>query len=138
MSNAVSGVGSTQSTTDQSTTAATSKGLGKDAFLTLLVTQLKNQDPMNPMDNTQFVAQMAQFSSLEQMQNMNTNLQSFTNGQSIYGAASMVGKTVKAVDLDTGDPISGKVDRVLIQSGKLILGIGDKEIPIDSVQELSQ
>ena len=48
--------------------------LGKDAFLNLLVTQLKNQDPLNPMDDREFIAQMAQFSSLEQMQNLNTTL----------------------------------------------------------------
>ncbi len=49
--------------------------LGKDAFLNLLITQLKNQDPLNPMEDREFIAQMAQFSSLEQMQEMNKNLE---------------------------------------------------------------
>lgn len=48
--------------------------LDKDAFLKMLLTQLQNQDPLNPMDNTQFAAQMAQFSTLEQLSNMNTQL----------------------------------------------------------------
>jgi len=52
------------------------QNLDKEAFLQLLVTQLKNQDPLSPMDNTEFVAQLAQFSSLEQLSNMNSSLQS--------------------------------------------------------------
>ncbi len=50
--------------------------LDKDAFLRLLVTQLQNQDPLNPMEDREFIAQMAQFSSLEQMQNLNKTLES--------------------------------------------------------------
>lgn len=63
----------------QSKTQSTS--LGKDDFLKLLMTQLQNQDPSNPMDNTQFIAQMAQFSSLEQMTNMNSTFEKFITQQ---------------------------------------------------------
>jgi flagellar basal-body rod modification protein FlgD len=87
-----------------------SKTLGKDDFLKLLVTQLQNQDPMNPTDSTEFVAQLAQFSSLEQLSNVNENLkvvqlfeQSINNAQ----AVNFVGKTVKAsgsmFELGTGE-----------------------------------
>ena len=53
-----------------------SKDLDKDAFLRLLTTQLANQDPLNPIEDREFIAQLAQFSSLEQMQNLNKNMES--------------------------------------------------------------
>jgi len=74
--------------------------LDKQTFLNLLVTQLKYQDPLNPMENTEFVAQLSQFSSLEQLWNVNENMQAETLlSQSIHNSmvASLVGKEVKAV-----------------------------------------
>lgn len=79
--------------------------LGKDDFLRLLVTQLQNQDPLNPMDNSQFVAQTAQFSSLEQLQNMNKALEKLAAQNGGGGAASasaLLGKTVTV----NGSPVA--------------------------------
>ena len=79
----------------------TKKGeIGKDQFLQLLITQLKNQDPLSPMDNTEFTAQMATFSSLEQLFGINDNLKSL---QSLQGAMNntqamtLIGKEVEAM-----------------------------------------
>ena len=73
--------------------------MGKDAFLKLLVTQLENQDPLNPMDNTDFVAQLAQFSSLEGLQNINSTMTWMANSVTSlqdFGSASLIGRVVKA------------------------------------------
>ena len=73
-------------------------GLGKDAFLKLLMTQMQYQDPMSPMDNKDFIAQMAQFSSLEQMKNMNTSLTNFIKTETSsakLNALTLIGKDVK-------------------------------------------
>lgn len=92
----VSAIGNT---TTSSLSSSSTQSLDKDDFLKLLVTQLQNQDPMNPADSTEFVTQLAQFSSLEQLQNVNENIkivqlfdQSINNSQ----AVTFVGKTVKA------------------------------------------
>ncbi|OGP22222.1 MAG: hypothetical protein A2054_02490 [Deltaproteobacteria bacterium GWA2_55_10] len=73
--------------------------MGKDAFLKLLVTQLENQDPLKPTDNTEFVAQLAQFSSLEGIQNLNSTMDGMANGISSlqdFSASGLIGRVVKA------------------------------------------
>ncbi len=77
-----------------------SQQLGKDDFLKLLLTQLSNQDPTSPMENTEFIAQMAQFSSLEQMTNMNESFRRMASMLNVAQASNTVGRTV---ELDLGD-----------------------------------
>jgi flagellar basal-body rod modification protein FlgD len=71
---------------------AVSNELGKDAFLKLLIAELSNQDPLNPMDDREFIAQMAQFSTLEQMTNMTKALEGMSSMEQ-YSAVNYVGKT---------------------------------------------
>lgn len=78
----------------------TSNELGKDDFLKLLITQMQNQDPTEPMENTEFIAQMAQFSSLEQMTNMSSSFEKMANYITETTATSTLGKTV---ELNVGD-----------------------------------
>ena len=77
-----------------------SNELGKDDLLKLLITQLSNQDPTSPMENTEFISQMAQFSSLEQMTNMSTSFSKMASFINSSEAASTLGKTV---ELNVGD-----------------------------------
>lgn len=88
----------------------TSNVLGKDDFLKLLITQLQNQDPTSPMENTEFISQMAQFSSLEQMTNMSSSFSKMAAYISSSEATSTLGKTV---ELDIGDTnVQGVVEGV--------------------------
>ena len=75
-----------------------SSQLGKDDFLKLLLAQLANQDPTSPMENTEFIAQMAQFSSLEQMTNMNTEFSKLASMLNSSEAVNTIGKTVEIED----------------------------------------
>jgi flagellar basal-body rod modification protein FlgD len=79
---------------------SSSSALGKDAFLKLLVAQISHQDPLKPMDDTAFVAQLAQFSSLEQMMGVNTRLDSLASQQSGTTNASLASMVGKSITLD--------------------------------------
>ena len=79
-----------------------SSALGKDAFLQILITQLQNQDPTQPMDDKQFISQMAQFSSLEQMQNVASGIKDLLESQQqsqLMNYTSFIGKEVKWLEL---------------------------------------
>jgi len=85
---------------DTSQTPLPDQVLGKEDFLQMLVTQLKYQDPLDPMDNTAFAAQLAEFSTLEQMQNMNATLQStmaLTQSLNNTLVTELIGRTIKAL-----------------------------------------
>jgi flagellar basal-body rod modification protein FlgD len=106
----------------QSTTATDSTDdtvLDKDDFLTLLVAQLQNQDPLNPSDSTEFTAQLAQFSSLEQLQNVNDTLANFEVYQSTLNnieAADFIGSTITAAG-DTLSVSEGIADGISVELG---------------------
>lgn len=98
-------------TTTASTVGATSTTLGKDDFLKLLVGQLKNQDPLNPTSDTDFIGQMAQFSQLEQTTNMATVNEQLVAQQRGARAVALLGRTVTYTDV-SGAAATGSVERV--------------------------
>ncbi|MDG1499245.1 MAG: flagellar hook capping FlgD N-terminal domain-containing protein [Planctomycetota bacterium] len=124
--------------------AAADTNLGKDAFMELLVTQMKNQDPMNPQSNEDFVAQLASFSSLEQMEQMNENLlgmalldESNALLSQLTEGSALIGKNVNWIDPTTGAENSGEVESIKIQDGLSHLKIGGKEVPLFFVTEVT-
>jgi flagellar basal-body rod modification protein FlgD len=113
---------STTPTTPTSPTTAAAKGalgpsLGKDDFLKLLVGQLKNQDPMNPTSDTDFIGQMAQFSQLEQTTNMASANSELIAQQTGARAVSLLGRHVTYPD-SAGVSTTGVVDKVEWSAGK--------------------
>ncbi len=124
----IEGLGTTYGETSPYTSAK--KELGKDEFLTLLVAQLRNQDPLNPMESAEFTAQLAQFSSLEQLFGVNKNLTGILEtlyNQDKENLLELIGKTVKANDntilIDDGNVISGSY--VLEDEAEVTIAIYD-------------
>jgi len=108
--------------------------LGKDAFLRLLVTQLANQDPTNPMEDREFIAQMAQFSSLEQMNNVANELRGLRQLFSL--STDLIGKSIEWQGTD--GVLSGKVDSILLRDGATVVVVGDHEVGLDSIIRVYQ
>lgn len=88
----------------------TGQNLGKDDFLKILITQLQHQDPTKPMEDKEFIAQMAQFSSLEQMTNMSTSFGKMATQMQSAQAISLLGKNVELVS--NGRAVAGTVEAV--------------------------
>jgi flagellar basal-body rod modification protein FlgD len=129
--------GKVQETNSSSKTSATGKKaannqLGKDAFLKLLVTQMQYQDPLNPSTNTEYVAQLATYSQLEELQNLSATA---TNSQ----AFGLVGKNVVIKADDSNDAtkyISGTVDFVNISGGKTQISVNGSLYSIDKLDSI--
>jgi flagellar basal-body rod modification protein FlgD len=96
--------------------------LGKDAFLKLLTTQLQHQDPLNPMEDSEFMGQMAQFSTLEQITNMAGANTAMADNLAFSKSVSLIGRTVTYLGEDD-QPHTGKVDRVTTTDGKPALTV---------------
>ena len=117
-----------------------SSQLDKNAFMKLLVTQMQNQDPLSPADSTQYVSQLAQFSSLEQMQNLNDDLVGMATLQQnnallsqLTESSALIGKTVQWTDANSGAQSSGQVTAVKIQNGAALLEVNGQDVPLSSV-----
>jgi flagellar basal-body rod modification protein FlgD len=117
--------------------------LGKDAFMKLLVTQIRNQDPLQPTENQEFVAQLAQFSTLEQTQELNDNIvglavlqQSNALLAQLTSSSALIGQSVTYLDPESGEATQGSVASVRIEDGLAVLSIDGKSVPLVNVVEV--
>ncbi|MDD2431510.1 MAG: flagellar hook assembly protein FlgD [Firmicutes bacterium] len=115
--------------------------LGKDDFLKLLITQLRYQDPTNPVDDREFVAQMAQFSSLEQMQNLNILVEQYVGSQQaslmFAQATNLIGLTVKVDDGD-GSFSEGLVESVRFSPLGAVIIVDGRDYQLADLLEVSK
>ncbi len=119
--------------TNTGQTATMSRQLDRDAFLKLLVSQLKYQDPTKPMEDREFIAQLAQFSALEQMTNVSKGLEALLYQQEANQALSLIGKQV-TVQMDPASPaVNGTVDEALFTSSGAVVVVNGVRYPVTSV-----
>ena len=124
--NVTSATDSTSKSTNSTGSTTTTSGTGVDynTFLQLLIAEMKNQDPTNPMDTSQYMSQFAQLSTVEQAMQTNSKLDALLSSQSLSQANSLIGKTVSFTD-STGASFSGKVVSVAINGDGSIATLQD-------------
>lgn len=113
--------------------------LGKDAFLKLLVAQLRYQDPTKPVDSSEFMSQTAQFTQVEKLDEIAKSTTAMLAAQSMSATGSLVGRTVTYTG-DDGSPVSGVVTSASFGPGGPLLRVGTagKEIPVTAIIEIRQ
>jgi len=110
-----------------------SSAVNKDEFLKLFVAQLKNQSPLDPLKGHEFIAQLAQFSSVEQLTNLNTSFAEEFKFQQLLAGGVLVGKYATYVDIDLGGIGGGIIQGSKISGDTTFVIIDNKEIPISDL-----
>ena len=125
----------TPNTSGTSSASSTSSLGDQNTFMQLLVAQMKYQDPMNPTDSSQSLSQMAQFSALQEMTTVATNMQALIQSQTAFGAASMIGKTVHWTD-SNGSAQTGTVDGTTFTASGPLLSINGQGVALSQVSSV--
>ena len=113
-----------------------STDMGQDAFLQLLMAQLKNQDPLNPTDSNQFMTEQAQFTQISELQKLNANVSS---SNQIMQASSLIGKNVSLIDPNgSGNTISGIVSEAKINSSGASVIVDGNEYPLNNILSVKE
>ncbi|MCP6681400.1 flagellar hook assembly protein FlgD [Bacillus nakamurai] len=135
----VNSVAASSAAAKSATAANSSTNLGKDEFLKILMTQVRNQDPLNPVDDKEFISQMATFSSLEQMMNLNKTMTSYVENQDPFTMyVNWIGKNVTWSDSD-GTEQTSPVNSVKHSNGNYVLVLDNgKEVSPWNVTAVSQ
>lgn len=116
-------------------TKGNTSGLDRDAFMKLMVAQMRYQDPSKPMDGTQFIAENAQFTNIELLQKVQESQADMLSFQSVILSSGLVGKTVTGTAID-GSTVTGKVDSAQVVAKNGVVNVGGKQIPVANISEV--
>ncbi len=131
----VNGITSGSQTNNQTSGTTSGNTLGGESqFLTLLVEQLQNQDPLNPVNSTDFATQLTQFSTLDGITQLNQNISSLLLLQNLSQGADLIGKTVSYAVNGSSNLQQGTVSSVQVNNGQLQLTIGSNTVGLDQVR----
>ena len=128
----ISGTGQTNGNATNNTAL---RGLDMDNFLKLMITELQNQDPLNPMENSEMLNQISQIREIGATDKLTSTLDAVLTGQNLTSASSLIGKEVKALS-DDNEQVAGVVDRVTVTNGVPKLHVGEKTIGLNNISDI--
>ena len=111
------------------------KDLGLNKFIELLVAEMQNQDPLDPMNNQEILQQVSQIRAIESNTRLTDTLQSVLLGQNVSTASSMIGKTIEGLT-DDNKKVTGRVEQVSIKDGVPTLHVGGDTVTLKNVAEI--
>ena len=115
----------------------TNTEMDKDAFMKLLVAQLKYQDPLSPSDPAEFLAQTAQFTSVEKLEHIATQVSEQTWALALNTAGSLVGQEISFLRMD-GTTGSGQVSSATTDPEGIVLNVDGEQVPLGAITEISR
>lgn len=131
--NSSTATGATKQTTQN--TKSQLDSLGQDDFMTLLLAQLKNQDPLKPMEDKDFIAQLAQLNSVTQLTEMNKNIKELMTAQSLAQGSALIGQTISGVS-DDGSVVTGLVSGLKMTGGKVMVEVSGQSVALDMIKSV--
>ncbi len=137
-SNSISVNATTGSVTTNATTSDSKSELDQEDFMLLLLAQLKNQNPLEPMSDQEFMSQMTQLNSLNALKSIDSKIETITYDAQLSNAAAMIGKTVDYVYGDSeADITSGVVSAVSVKNGEVFLMVGEATVALSDVRRVA-
>ena len=109
--------------------------LSAETFMKLLITELQNQDPLEPMGNEELLNQISMMRNLQSNIELSDTLQSISNSQQLTSAAALIGRTVTGIDSEL-EPVTGIVQRAFVRDGETYVGIGASEVPLKNISSV--
>lgn len=137
----VSSVTSTTSSDTTKSSASNISAMDIDSFLTLMITELQNQDPLDPMENSEMLQQISQMRSISSSDKLTATLDAVLLGQNVTTASSLIGKEISALT-DEGESIEGLIDRVTVTPSEddapaaVKVHVGDYTVSLSNVREI--
>jgi flagellar basal-body rod modification protein FlgD len=111
--------------------------LSRQDFMNILLAEMTHQDPLNPVDNQEFLSQLAQLQTLEATTQLTQGIESLVALQRLTSAGQLIGREVRGIGTN-GQPVEGTVDKIVVRGNETVVSVEGTELALDRVEEMWQ